>query len=189
MTIQRFANAALVLTSLLATATADASTTKPLDRHPPPTLAWVAFQGVPSPELVLAGERVAFGMRWQLTPVLYGFGLYRKVSPWRAFVVDPIARQAGSIGLILEPEYLGIGDRAAERWLFRAGLSITVPIAERGEALALTLGAGAQIYRGDVGAHVELGLSTAYGAFGIFVTASSQLPAAPLILTFRVRYF
>jgi hypothetical protein len=173
----------------LVPSTAAASVSKPVDRHPAPTLAWLVFQAIPSPELVLAGERSAFGLKWQWTPVLYGFGLYRKVSPWRAFVVDPLARQAGSIGLILGPEYLGIGEHASERWLFRAGLSITVPIAERGEALALSLGGGAQIYRGEVGAHVEVGLSTVFGAFGVFLTVSSQLPAAPVILTFRIRYF
>ena len=187
--MRRFATATLLFACALAPATASASVTKPLDRHPVPTLAWLVFQAIPSPELVLAGERVAFGLKWQWTPLLYGFGLYRKVSPWRIFVVDPLARQAGSLGLILGPEYLGIGEHAPERWLFRAGLSLTVPIAERGEALALSLGAGAQVYRGDVGAHVEVGLSTAYGAFGLFLTASSQLAAAPLILTFRIRYF
>lgn len=181
--------AALLFACALAPRVAAASADKPLDRHPAPTLAWLAFQALPSPELVLAGERVAFGLKWQWTPVLYGFGLYRKVSKWRAFVVDPLARQAGSVALIVGPEYLGIGDQAAERWLFRTGLSVTLPIAERGEALALSLGGGAQIYRGEVGAHVEVGLSTLFGAFGLFLTASSRLPAAPVILTFRVRYF
>jgi hypothetical protein len=81
--------------ALLAAKGAHASASTPRDRHPIPTLPWLIPQLIPSPELGFGALKGAsndahFGMRWQLTPVLYSFGMYRKLSPWRFFVVEPL---------------------------------------------------------------------------------------------------
>src|SRR5262245_49472320 len=48
------------------------------------TFAWLATQLLPSPELAFTNEGgPRFGMRWQLTPLLYSFGVDRRVSPFR----------------------------------------------------------------------------------------------------------
>src|SRR5689334_10224774 len=111
-----------------------ASESAPYDKHPPPTLLWMLAQTVPSPELGAGGPSPVFGLRWQITPLLYSFGIYRKLSPWRLFVVEPLTRQSGSIELFVSPEFLA-GD-----WLARVGVHATFPVLERGEKLAFTIG-------------------------------------------------
>src|SRR5262249_17835578 len=73
---------------------------------------WALPRFLPSPELAFGRQRslddaghvdrgvsTAFGLRWQLTPVLWSFGVHRRQSRWRFFVVDPFARQSGSLEL------------------------------------------------------------------------------------------
>ena len=89
-------------------------------RQPSPelTLEWALWQLVPSPELAFGDGGALFGLRWQLTPLLYAFALDPRLSPWRAFIAEPIVRHGGSIELFLSPEYLA---RGSERFGIRAG--------------------------------------------------------------------
>src|SRR4051794_775501 len=70
------------------------------DPLPYPSLAWLVTQLVPSPELAVgrvkhidgAGAEsdvttTAFGLRWQLTPLVWSWGVNRRISRWRYFVV------------------------------------------------------------------------------------------------------
>jgi hypothetical protein len=176
---------AWILAGLALPALARASAEHPYDRHPPPTLFWMLAQAVPSPELGFGGDSVAAGMRWQLTPLLYSFGMNRKLSPWRTFVVEPLTRQSGSLELFLSPEYL---DGRTDEWLLRAGVHATFPLVERGDTLALTIGAGACI-GGETSAEVEAGLSVLYGAVGLFFAYAPRVTLAPATVALRLRWF
>jgi len=70
----------------------DDNPTEP-DIHP--TLTWTALQLIPSPQWVTSDEGLRFGMRWQITPLLYSFGINKKLSPWRYLIAEPLVRQSG----------------------------------------------------------------------------------------------
>lgn len=143
-------------------------------------------QAIPSPEFGFGGASPAAGMRWQLTPLLYSFGMYRKLSPWRTFVVEPLTRQSGSVELFVSPEYLD--DTRRDEWIVRAGVHATFPILGRGEKLAFTLGAGG-CFGGEASAEVEAGFSILFGTVGLFVSYAPRLSIAPATAMLRIRWF
>lgn len=166
------------------------------ERHP--TLAWALLQLVPSPELAVGTQRhvdetgavshaprTAFGLRWQVTPVLWSFGASRHQSRWRTFVVDPIARQSGSLELSTSFEYIG---GHVDRLLARPGLRVVLPALQRGEYLSVSLGTSVYSYEGlrvayDVGAYL-LG-----GFVGFQVTIAPAHAPLTAIGTLCLRYF
>jgi hypothetical protein len=165
---------------------------------PRPTLAWALFQLVPSPELafgrhdhigptgaVTDESAVAFGLRWQLTPVLWSFGVHRSQSRWRWFVVDPIARQSGSLELSTSFEYIG---GHIDRVIPRPGLRVYLPVAQKGEYLSVSLGTSVYPYDGlrvayDVGAYILA------GTLGLQMTVAPAHAPLAAIATIRLRYF
>lgn len=162
------------------------------------TIPWFLTQLVPSPELVFgrtkhvdptgAGEeeiRTAFGMRWQVTPVLWSFGVHRSVSRWRTFVVDPIARHSGSLELSATFEYVG---GHVDRLLARPGLRVYLPVAHRGEYLSVSLGTNAYAYDGLRVAY-EVGAYILSGVLGLQLTAAPAHDPMAGIATLRFRYF
>jgi hypothetical protein len=165
---------------------------------PRPTLAWALLQLVPSPEVAFGrqrhigptgsvddGARAAFGLRWQVTPVLWSFGVHPSQSRWRYFVVDPIARHSGSLELSTSVEYIG---GHLDGVLVRPGLRAYLPVAQRGEYLSVSLGTSVYAYQGfrvayDVGAYV-LG-----GTVGLQMTVAPTHAPLAAIATLRLRYF
>jgi hypothetical protein len=165
---------------------------------PRPTLAWAAFQLLPSPEVAFGRQRhigptgavddatsAAFGLRWQVTPVLWSFGVHRSQSRWRYFVVDPIARQSGSLELSTSFEYIG---GHVDRVLVRPGLRVYLPVAQRGEYLSVSLGTSVYGYDGlrvayDVGAYILAGM------LGFQMTVAPTHAPLAAIATVRLRYF
>jgi hypothetical protein len=87
------------------------------------------------------------------------------------------------------PEFLDIGTSAEERWIARLGLRVTLPIAERGDTLSLSFGAGPWLRRNEIGASWEIGAYTLFGALGLQLTVSPGLRDAQYVVTLRVRYF
>lgn len=168
---------------------ADASSSAPLDPRPHPTLPWALAQLIPSPELGFGAHDAHFGLRWQLTPVLYSFGMYRKLSPWRFFVVEPLTRPSGSIEAFIVPEYLDVGGTAEDKWIARLGVRATLPLVERGDTLSISFGAGPWLRRHEVGAAWEVGLYTLFGTLGLQLTIAPHFADAPYLVTLRVRYF
>jgi len=155
------------------------------DKHPPPTIYWMLAQGVPSPEVGVGGASPAAGLRWQLTPLLYSFGIYRKLSPWRTFVVEPLTRQSGSLEVFFSPEFLSA---RTNEWIARTGVHVTLPLLERGEKLAVTLGAGV-CFGAETSADFEGGVSILFGALGLFFSYAPRVSLAPATLSLRVRLF
>ena len=160
---------------------ADTPAPPPTEPEPRATALWAALQLVPSPEAVVWNGAARFGARWQVTPLLYSFGINRKLSPWRSFVVEPIVRHSGSIELHLSPEILA-GSLAAgtERWIVRAGLRSYFPLIYRGDYLSGSAG-GALVHAGDKnGVAFDAGLHTVGGFFGV---RASYCPTPGLRIT------
>jgi hypothetical protein len=154
------------------------------------TLAWVAIQLVPSPEIVVDAGKIRFGASWQLTPLLYSFGANRKLSPWRSFAVEPIARLSGSIELYVAPEVLGgaFAD-GADRWMGRVGLRSYVPLLSRGESLSLSLGGSLLRARDRMGTAFDVGLHTLGGFLGARVGYSPTPGLRMTTIAFEIRVF
>jgi hypothetical protein len=162
----------------------DGLTTAPQAR---PTLLWFVAQLVPSPEVVVL-QGAHPGMRWEVTPLLYSFGMDRRVSPWRSFVVEPILRESGSIEIYASPEYLALG-RLGDTWTARCGVRTYLPVLEKGEALSVSVGGSAFQLLGRGALAYEVG---AYGLNGVFGLQVAVVPAdviRSMFFTFSVRYF
>jgi hypothetical protein len=163
----------------------DGLTTAPQAR---PTLLWFVAQLVPSPEIVVL-QGAHPGMRWEVTPLLYSFGMDRRVSPWRSFVVEPILRESGSIEIYASPEYLALGQPLGSTWTAHGGVRTYLPILEKGEALSVSLGGSAFQLLGRGALAYEVG---AYGLNGVFGLQVAVVPAdivRSMFFTLSVRYF
>jgi len=163
--------------------TAVAASSFAADHHPTPSIPWIVAQTIPSPEIAFGGGHAIFGLRWQVTPFLYSWGIHRQAPRrWRAFVVEPSMRHSGSFEIFGGPEWL-----RGERWFGRVGARSYFPVVDRGEALNISIGASAWFDRHHVGPSVELGAHFLFGLFALMLTHSQDLPRANWIATLQVR--
>jgi hypothetical protein len=185
----RFAAAAalVALAPNVRAAERDAHVTEPAVR---PTLIWFATQLLPSPEIAAGDGKAHFGLRWQVTPLLWSWGINRKLSPWRVLVAEPYVRQSGSIELYLSPEYFTAGSTFWDHWLLRPGLRAYFPLAQHGEYLSMSIGTSYQRFLDRSSAAFEGGVYVLYGIFGVQLSYA-PLPHDPIatIATLRFRYF
>ena len=169
-----------------------------MDASPPPTepgvtitIPWLATQLVPSPEVAYGNDVARFGLRWQVTPLLFSWGFHRGLSPWRFFVAEPYVRQSGSAELFVTPEYVTYGSSFADGWLLRTGVRSYFPLVEHGEYLSVSVGASSFLFGGQWGAAYEVGAYALFGVVGVQLTVAPTPSAAPIatIATLRFRYF
>jgi hypothetical protein len=156
------------------------------------TIPWLATQLVPSPEVAYGGDHARFGMRWQVTPLLFSWGIHRGLSPWRFFVAEPYVRQSGSVELFVTPEYVVYGSSFSDGWLLRTGVRSYFPLVEHGEYLSVSVGASAFDFAGYSarwGAAYEVGAYALFGVVGLQVTLSPSVAPLATIATLRFRYF
>ncbi|WP_437906337.1 hypothetical protein WME95_50510 [Sorangium sp. So ce327] len=154
-----------------------------------PTLAWLLVQLVPNSELWLEPGEARFGFRWQVTPLLYSFGINRKLSPWRAFIAEPLTRHAGSIELFGSPGYVARPGALADRWVIRSGVRAYFPLLDGGDYLSCSLGGSALVARGHVAASYEAGVYTLFGALGAQVATTPTAALRSTTITLSIRYF
>ena len=155
-----------------------------------PTLLWFASQLVPSPQWSFvdhAGAR--FGLRWQATPMLFSFGINKKLSAWRWFIVEPYVRQSGSIELFWSPEYVNLHDVEYSQWAFRSGLRGYIPLWQHGEYLSASAATSYAVSGAARGISYEAGLYAFAGIAGVQVSYTPSFTRARWMLTLRVRYF
>lgn len=175
-----------LLASLLVARGAAASPPEAFET-PAPSALWLATQLAPSPELAIGAGRAGLALRWQITPLLFSWGVDRRVSRWRAFVVDPFARHAGSVEAFVSPELL-VTDPTY--FLVRPGARAYVPVLEHGETLSVSLGASYQRVSTVDAVAIEAGAYVLFGVVGLQASfAPGPATRAQTILTFSVRYF
>ena len=151
--------------------------------------------GQPLPPDVKPGQRFfdhrggvpRLTLAWQVTPLLYSWGVNRRVSPWRFLVVDPVARNSGSIELHFSPEWM---PTAPETHLFyRTGFRTTLPLHQHGEYVALMLGASYSRLEGKGGVVYEGGLSLLFGTVSLVLSHSPSFPDLRYGVRLNLRYF
>jgi len=150
---------------------------------------WGVAQLIPSPEWITTSGGSEFGMRWQVTPLLYSFGSNKKLSPWRYFISDPLARQSGSAELFFTPEFLDIEDKFKDKWLFRGGLRFYIPIWQKGEYSSISIASSYYNFNGTNGISYEAGVYLFAGILGFQTTYSPNFTNSEWIFTIRLRYF
>jgi hypothetical protein len=179
------------------TRTIEASVTEP---HTEPTLLWTLMQLIPSPEFASGSEGSRFGFRWQVTPLLYSFGINKRLSPWRTFVVEPLMRNSGSIELYFSPEFFTHGyeqgdphgiDAASgsSHFLLRPGIRATIPLIAHGDYLSASIGTSIYRFEERTGEAAEIGVYSFFGGLGFQFTYSPNVGPVEWIATLRIRYF
>jgi hypothetical protein len=153
------------------------------------TWPWLLTQLVPSPELVYGDATARFGVRWQVTPLLFSWGIHRGLSPWRFLVVEPNVRQSGSVELYLSPEAVTSGGSLGSAGMLRTGLRAYFPLVEHGEVLSVSAGASQFFYAGQSVAGYEAGVYTLFGVVGVQVTVSPLFSPLATMATLSLRYF
>lgn len=153
------------------------------------TPAWMFLQLIPSPEFAFGAGSARVGLRWQITPFLYSFGVDRRLSPFRAFVVEPLVRTSGSIEVFVSPEYLAFDAEAAERFGFRGGVRAYFPVLEKGDYLSLSLGTAYARYGVGDSVSYQLGAYVLFGFLGFEQSFLPGLDQARWISTLNLRFF
>jgi hypothetical protein len=157
---------------------------------PAPTLIWAATQIIPSPGMHVIRHDAYFTLRWQITPLLYSFGVRRQVNPWRLLLAEPLVRQGGSIELFVSPEYTAYPGAIIDKWGIRSGVRSYFPILERGEQLSVSVGASHLYFHGQHSTGFEAGAYVLFGFLGLQMTYSPNLLGAEAWMTsLRIRYF
>lgn len=160
-----------------------------------PTLGWFAAQFLPSAEIAGGNQGAAWGLKWQITPVAYSWGVYRKISPWRFGVVDPSARQSGSVELYLAPEYVYFPTHSDDsHWkgdelFLRYGGRAYFPLVERGEFLSTSIGASAYDFGGAWAVAYEAGLYGLGGLVGAQVNVTPAQGPLRVVTTLVLRFW
>jgi hypothetical protein len=183
------AAAVVAALSLLAPSEARAVEHAPQEPAVAVTWPWLATQLVPSPELVYGRDTARFGMRWQVTPLLYSWGIHRGLSPWRLFVVEPNVRHFGSVELYFTPELVTAGGSLGSAWVLRTGGRAYFPLVDHGEYLSCSVGASHFLYEGESALGYEAGIYTLFGVLGLQVTAAPRFAPMAASFTLSVRYF
>lgn len=162
---------------------------EPARRLPPAAAAalWTAAQLVPSPVLVTGGSGAGAGMRWQLSLLVWSYGVVER--PLRSVLVHPIARHAGAVELYASPAWLCCAPQQRTSWMLQLGGRIYVPLVGRGENWVASFGAA--YYRASPrhGAAIELGVYTLSSIVGLTVTVAPWLTAREVSTALTFHYF
>lgn len=148
---------------------------------------WTFAQLIPSPLYVATSDRVGGGVRWQITPFIYSFGVAAR--PVRAFIIEPVARHTGAIELYGSPEWACCAPGQETSWILRGGARLYLPLIGRGEALTGSLGGSYYRAAGGDGASIEAGIHVLFSTLGITVTVSPRLTGREVITALQIRYF
>jgi len=153
------------------------------------SLDWALLQLIPSPELGFGEGGARFGLRWQLTPVLYSFATDARLDRFRWLIAEPVVRHSGSLEVFLSPEYLALDGGAGARFGARGGLRAYFGVHGRGDNLSVSLGSNYYYFRDEQGLSFEAGAYVLFGALGLVLSYSPSFDSARWLTTLRLRYF
>ena len=109
-------------------------------------ISWAVLQMIPSPVIFQDSNaddsRIAFGLRWHVTPINFSFSANKYVSPVQFFKINPVRRFAGSAEVFFQPELVtgGFDISGLKKFGINYGLRGILPVSEKGESIAFSLG-------------------------------------------------
>jgi hypothetical protein len=148
----------LVILTVVCTTVLRAQPTEP----PGKLSSWLPYQALPSMMVISHPGDIPFAFEWEVTPLLYSFGMTRKVSPWHSMFVLPPARFTGSIELKVTGQ---LSTRKTGRSYFGSSAQLIghIPLIERGEYLGLNVGVAKYAFAGSSPWFKVIGVSTLFG--------------------------
>lgn len=153
------------------------------------TTSWLLAQLVPSPGVAFGAAAPHLRLAWQVSPLLYSFGIDRRLSPWRWLVVEPIVRHSGSLEIVVGPDYLHTRGALLERWGYHVMLRSTFGLIERGDYLSLGLGSGYLSVPEGSSPQYELSVYTLFGNLGLTAQYAPGLANSRYGVGLRLRFF
>lgn len=140
--------------------------------------SWAVLQAVPSPMLFEdrndQNSKLKFGLEWHVTPFSYSFNTNKYVSKVNFFYIRPAKRFSGSAEVFFDPSVtLGNYEYAdLQKFSYKSGLRLVLPVAQRGEYLAVSIGGGyygQKTVAGETvqGVTYEAGLYSFFGMLGL----------------------
>ena len=134
---------------------------------------WLPYQAIPSFTLYSGSGHSAFGFEWEVTPLLYSFGMNKQISPWYFFIVEPPGRFTGSVELNLACQ---VFTRKVGSSYFSLSGSVMgfIPLIERGEHLTLNVGVAMYRFGEQTPVFGVLGISTLFGILHVNVKHSPK---------------
>lgn len=140
--------------------------------------SWLLLQTIPSPSLFedrnMSDSRLKFGLEWQCTPFSYSFNANKYTSNLNFFYIKPSKRFSGSAEVFFEPSYITGSFKYADlkKFMYKTGARIVIPVAQRGEYLAFSVGAGYYSQKTNSGELIdgptyEAGIYSFFGMIGL----------------------
>ena len=151
-----------ILLALILAAGLSSQAQTPQSEPPSRFSAWLPYQAIPSMMVISHPGDIPFAFEWEATPLLYSFGMTRKISPWHSMVVLPPARFTGSIELKVTGQ-LSTRKTGTSYFGSSAQLIGHIPLIERGEYLGLNVGVAKYAFAGSSPWFKVLGVTTLFG--------------------------
>lgn len=138
----------------------------------PITLNWILMRFIPSTNWTYENIGVnnqtdaAMGFRWQITPISYTFGVNDKLSRFRYLMVDPLARNSGSVEMYFQPEWNNFKN-INHKWALNSGVRLYLPLSAYGEHFSTSFAVSNYSIANTNNLKLELGAYTLFGVFGV----------------------
>jgi len=135
--------------------------------------SWALIQAIPSPTFFEdrneTNSALKFGLEWQVIPVSYSFSHNKYVSPLSFFHIKPVKRFSGSAEVFYEPSLITGNYKYSmlKKFSSKLGARFIIPVAQRGEYLALSFGAGYYQQNRITGEKIE-GVTYEAGVYSVF---------------------
>jgi hypothetical protein len=124
--------------------------------------SWLIQQVLPSYSWTCFQNQTNFAFEWEVSPVLFSFGMNRLNPKWHFFKVSQPERFTGSVELILSTQ-LYTSKVGTSYWGFSGQILAHIPLIEYGEYLGLNLGVARYTIGGMPSNYIIGGFSTFFG--------------------------
>jgi hypothetical protein len=123
---------------------------------------WFILQAVPSVSWTCFPEQTHFSFEWEVTPLLYSWGMTNLDPPVHFFFITQPERFTGSLEFTLSTQLYPyrVG---TNHWGFSGQLLAHLPLMDYGEYLGLNFGVARYIIAGNSSNYIVGGFSTLFG--------------------------
>lgn len=161
--------------------------------------SWAVMQLLPSPiffeDKGNGNSGTEFGFEWQVTPLSYTFIPNKYLNHFSTLIIKPVKKFTGSAELFFTPQYaLSSFDYSkTQRYMYNTGARVYFPLAQGGEYLSFSLGAGYYSQKNEFNSKVdgimyEAGIYSVFGMFGLKF-AYKQNAVSKFNIGFYLKYY
>ena len=161
--------------------------------------SWALMQLIPSPVFFEDNGNgrhgTEFGFEWQVTPLSYTFKPNKYLGHFSVLMVKPVKKFSGSAEIFFTPQFVtgGFDNTKAKRYMYNTGARVYFPLAQGGEYLSFSLGAGYYSQKNEFNSKVEgimyeAGLYSVFGMFGLKF-AYKQNALSKYNIGFYIKYY